>query len=153
TTGLASVTVQQNAAPSVIDLFGAFADVEDSDSQLTYSVAGNTNAALFSSTAISQQNGTLTLTYAANANGQADLTVRATDTGGLYRETALHITVLPVLYWDADGNSANNVVATGAGLGGSGQWSTASGNLWFNPYTVQDVAWIDGARAVFSGTA
>jgi len=28
-----------------------------------------------------------------------------------------------VLFWDPDGNAANNVLATGAGLGGSGQWT------------------------------
>ncbi len=93
TSGLTAVTVNEDANPSVVDLYGAFADVENSDAQLTYSLTGNTNTALFSSTAIDGQAGTLTLAYVANAFGEADITVRATDTGGLYRETILHVTV------------------------------------------------------------
>ncbi|MCE9546032.1 MAG: tandem-95 repeat protein, partial [Planctomycetia bacterium] len=150
TSGLGDVAVMQDASPTVISLLGAFADVEDTSQQLTYTVVGNTNSALFSSTPVSQQNGTLTLNYATGANGQADITVRATDSGGLQVEANLHVTIKPVLYWDPDNNAANNVIGSGAGLGGSGTWSSGSGNNWFNPFTGQDVAWIDGARAVFS---
>jgi hypothetical protein len=30
--------------------------------------------------------------------------------------------VVALLYWDPDGISGNNVLSTGAGLGGSGSW-------------------------------
>jgi Ca2+-binding RTX toxin-like protein len=93
TSGLTDVAVDEDSAPTVIDLHAAFADIDDADSELTYAVTGNTNAALFDSVTIDEQVGTLTLTYAANANGAADLTVRATDTGGLFVDTDLHVTV------------------------------------------------------------
>ena len=85
TTGIADVTVDEDAADSVVDLFAAFADIEDADAALTYSITGNTNVGLFTATAIDGVAGTLTLDYAANQNGTADITVRATDTGGLRR--------------------------------------------------------------------
>jgi autotransporter-associated beta strand protein len=52
------------------------------------------------------------------------------------------------LYWDPDGNAANNNTTTGAGLGGTnnGTWGS---NFWFNGTT--DGAWADGSDAVFWG--
>ena len=38
----------------------------------------------------------MTLDYAADANGAADITVRATDTGGLSVETTFTVTVNPI---------------------------------------------------------
>jgi autotransporter-associated beta strand protein len=54
-----------------------------------------------------------------------------------------------MLFWDADGTAAGNNTATGAGLGGSGAWESASN--WFNG--ASDVPWTAGSDAVFSGTA
>ena len=107
TGGVANVTVNEDAAPSVIDLFAAFADVEDADAGLTYSVTGNTNPGLFSATTVDGVAGTLTLSYAANANGTSDLTVRATDPGGQFVETTFTVTV----------NALND--APGMALGGN----------------------------------
>ena len=45
------------------------------------------------------------------------------------------------LYWDNDANAANNVVATGAGLGAAGTWATAD-TKWFDPLNpATDLAW------------
>src|SRR5262245_29645379 len=77
TTGLANITVLEDGAASLVDLHAAFADAEDADSALAYTVTGNTNAALFAGVSI--DSGTLTLTYAAEGFGFADLTIRATD--------------------------------------------------------------------------
>ena len=96
TSGIADITVDEDAADSVVDLFAAFADLEDADAALTYTVTANTNPALFTSTAIDAVAGTLTLDYAANQSGTADITVRATDTGGLFVETTFTVTVNPV---------------------------------------------------------
>ncbi len=96
TSGIADITVAEDAADSVVDLFTAFADVEDLDSALTYTITNNTNPGLFTSTAIDGVAGSLTLKYAANQNGAADITVRATDTGGLFVETTFTVTVNPV---------------------------------------------------------
>ena len=41
--------------------------------------------------------------------------------------------LLAVLYWDPDLVATNNVVATGAGLGGSGSWTEGGAAVWFNP--------------------
>ncbi len=93
TTGLNNVTVNVNAPNSVIDLFAAFADVEDADSQLTYQIISNTNPSLFTSTTIDGTAGTLTLDYANNASGTAVLTIRATDTSSAYVQTTLSVKV------------------------------------------------------------
>src|SRR5262249_24322655 len=55
------------------------------------------------------------------------------------------------LYWDPDGNPANNNIATGAGLGGSGNWDTSNA-FWFNGTT--DVIWnnANNDAAIFAGT-
>jgi YD repeat-containing protein/autotransporter-associated beta strand protein len=41
--------------------------------------------------------------------------------------------LLATLYWDPDRIATNNVIKTGAGLGGSGNWSEAGAAVWFNP--------------------
>src|SRR5437868_206302 len=53
------------------------------------------------------------------------------------------------LYWDKDGNAANNNTTTGTGLGGNGTWDSSSLN-WFNGSA--DAAWVSGSDAVFWGT-
>ena len=94
TTGISDVQVAEDAADTAVDLFAAFDDAEDTDVALTYSVESNTNTGLFASTNVAA--GTLTLDYAPDANGTADIKVRATDTGGLFVETTFTITVDPV---------------------------------------------------------
>ncbi len=93
TSGLANVSVDEDAAETVINLFAGFADTEDSDTVLTYTLSSNTNAGLFSTTAIDGMAGTLSLEYAPNQNGSADITVRATDSNGLFVETLFTVTV------------------------------------------------------------
>jgi RHS repeat-associated protein len=63
--------------------------------------------------------------------------------------------LLATLYWDPDRNAANNVISTGAGLGGSGTWSEGGAAVWFNPSTNGYVAWSTslGDNAVFAGPA
>ena len=94
--GIAEVNVNEDAADTVINLFGAFADIEDADAALVYTIQGNTNAALFASTTIDGVAGTLTLGYAANANGTANITIRATDTAGASVDTTFVVNVAAV---------------------------------------------------------
>ena len=95
TSGIANLNVNEDAVDSTINLFPSFADVEDANAQLTYTVTGNTNAALFTSTNVTGgQN--LVLDFAPNQSGTADITVRATDTGGFYIETTFTVTIAPV---------------------------------------------------------
>ena len=93
TSGIGNVTVAEDAINSLVDPFAAFADLESPDAQLAYTLVQNTNPGLFTSTNIAA--GQLTLDYAANANGSAVLTVRATDPGGLSVETSFTVTVTP----------------------------------------------------------
>ncbi len=98
--GIPPVTVDEDAAPTVIDLASYFQDVEDGDT-LTYSVESNTNPGLFSDVVIDNVAHTLTLTYAENQNGNADLIIRATDNGdgpsaALTLDQGFTVTVNPV---------------------------------------------------------
>jgi autotransporter-associated beta strand protein len=56
------------------------------------------------------------------------------------------------LFWDPDGNPANNNILTGTGLGGTGNWDTSTA-FWFNGIT--DIPWNNaiGDVANFIGTA
>lgn len=92
TSGIADIAVLTNAPPAVIDLFAAFADTEDGDGALVYTVTANSTPALFASTVLDGAAGTLTLTFA-EAAGSSALTVRATDTNDLFVETSFTVTV------------------------------------------------------------
>ena len=65
--------------------------------------------------------------------------------------------LLAVLYWDPDLVAKNNVVTTGAGLGGSGTWTEGGAAVWFDPSlgggTGGYVSWNSsrGDTAVFTG--
>ena len=97
TTGISNVNVVEDAANTSIDLWPSFADAQDTDAQLTYTVTGNTNAGLFSSVTAPAPGGQfLVLDYAPDANGTANITVRATDTGGLFVETTFAVTISAV---------------------------------------------------------
>jgi hypothetical protein len=96
TTGLAAVNVNEDAPDTVINLAASFNDVEDGGTGLTYTIQGNTNPGLFSSTPINNTTHTLTLSYASNANGVAQITVRGTDTGSLFVESTFTVTVNPI---------------------------------------------------------
>ncbi|WP_020475027.1 DUF4465 domain-containing protein [Zavarzinella formosa] len=96
TTGIANVTVDEDAPDSVIDLRTAFADTEDGAAGLIYTVHSNTNAAMFASVSINASTNELTLGYSPNAFGSADITIRATDVAGVFVDSAFTVTVNPV---------------------------------------------------------
>ena len=110
---IADVTVDQNAATDMFDLSSTFAD-EDAGDILTRSVIGNTDADLVSATI----NGTdLTLDYLPDQNGVAEITVRATDSGGLFVEETFIVIVLFTEYSDLriNGNSPDIEIFGDAG--------------------------------------
>ncbi|MEM7363078.1 MAG: Ig-like domain-containing protein, partial [Pseudomonadota bacterium] len=100
---IADVNVIEEAADTVIDLTTVFDDEDiltDADT-LTLSVLSNTNPTLFDSVVVSGASGaiinnTLTLDYAANQNGTADITVRATDILGATDDDTFTVTVTNV---------------------------------------------------------
>ena len=87
-----TVTVNEDAATSQIDLYDVFDDAEDADADLTYVIVSVSNPALFEpDPSISKP--TLALDYAADVNGKSDVVVRATDSGGLSVQTTFKVTV------------------------------------------------------------
>ena len=95
TSGITDFSVNEDIGLSFIDLKAIFDDAEDTDLALVYTIENNTNPGLFDATTINAS-GVLTLDYAADQNGAADITIRATDTGGLFVETSFTVTVNPV---------------------------------------------------------
>ncbi|NEQ21970.1 MAG: tandem-95 repeat protein [Microcoleus sp. SIO2G3] len=94
--GISNVIVQEDAPNTVINLFSAFDDEDDTATNLTYTIANNTNPSLFAATTVDAVTGDLILDYAANANGTGNLTIRATDSDGLFIETTFGVTVTAV---------------------------------------------------------
>jgi hypothetical protein len=86
---IADLTVNRNAPVSLIDLSGVFDDADPGDS-LTLSVADNSNDALVTAGLVGTD---LTLTYAPDTSGSADITIRATDIYGNEVEDTFTVTV------------------------------------------------------------
>jgi len=91
--GLPAVTVTEDAAATVLELRDYFDDLQDGAAGLTYTVHHNTNPALFSAVTIDDASDRLTLAPAPHAHGTANLTIRATDRGGLFVEAILTVIV------------------------------------------------------------
>jgi hypothetical protein len=101
--------VEANAPDTVINLWDIFDDAEDADADLVYSLFANSNSGLFDSLTIDQAAGTFTLDYASGISGEAEITLRATDSGGLAVNTMFTVTVAapPIVYHNADTNQDN----------------------------------------------
>ena len=91
---IGSVTEVEGSSDRAIDLSGVFDDIDPSDT-LTFSVVNNTNPLLVSS---SVDGSNVTLSYAPDQHGTADITVRATDSGlpGLWVDDIFKVTVTPL---------------------------------------------------------
>ncbi len=120
--GIPDQNVNEDAANTVLDLTSFFADTEDGAAGLTYAVQSNTNAALFTSTAIAGTD--LTLDYAPDANGTATITIRATDSGSLFVEDTFVVTVASVNDPPAFTKGANITVSQGSGAFSETGWAT-----------------------------
>ncbi len=96
TSGLADIHVDEDAVDQVMSLFNAFDDLEDDVADLDFQVVGNSNTELFNSITINDVTGEITFDFADDAYGEAVIVVRATDTGGLFVETTVNVTVNPV---------------------------------------------------------
>ena len=124
TIGIPPVGVNEDAPDTVIDLRLYYNDVEDGAAGLVYTVTGNTNPGLFTSTSINNANDNLTLDYAPNANGSAQLTIRGTDTGGLFIETTLNVTVAAINDPPSFTKGADQTVNEDAGAQTVAGWAT-----------------------------
>jgi len=124
TTPIADVNVLEDAANTVFSLYPNFQDAEDTDAQLTYAVTGNTNPGLFTSVDITDPTN-FTLDYAPDANGTANITVRATDTGLLFVEDTFLVTVTAVNDAPSFTKGVDQTVLEDAGPQTVAGWATA----------------------------
>ncbi|WP_296621061.1 MBG domain-containing protein [Marivirga sp.] len=93
TSGIPDQQVVENSNPIQLDLLNYFDDLEDEDSQLTFEVVNNTNPALF--TQIALTNTILELIFEASTNGISTLTIRCTDSNGMFVEDEFEVEVTP----------------------------------------------------------
>ncbi|MCC6573532.1 MAG: hypothetical protein IT462_07050 [Planctomycetes bacterium] len=93
TSGIPDQVVDEDDDPLVVNLAPFFADAEDADAELAYTIVANTNPAVV---AAGISGTSIGLAFPADANGTADITVRVTDTGGLWVEDTFTVTVNPV---------------------------------------------------------
>jgi hypothetical protein len=89
------VTVNENSAPTVIDLGSVFAGINgiQHDDGLRLSLLGNTNAGLVTPDLSGRE---LTLTYTPSHWGTATIMVSATDADGVFVQENILVTVLPL---------------------------------------------------------
>ena len=90
-TPIEDVTADEDDDDTVLDLAATFTDPADAG-PLTLTVQTNTDETLVTATIVGQ---TLTLDYLPNANGTADITVRAATPGGVFAEDTFTVTVNP----------------------------------------------------------
>lgn len=91
---LPDLTVDEDTARTDLDLRQYFDDEEDGSNGLTFSIVTNTNPTLVNPAFDSANpSNMLTIHYLTNEFGEADVTVRATDSGGLYVDATMHVTV------------------------------------------------------------
>ena len=84
---IANQVLSEDFTPYTIDLNDAFSDVDDADSELTFSVSGNSNIQ------VSIVDGIATITPTADWNGSEELTFTATDPSGLEVSQTVDFTV------------------------------------------------------------
>ena len=101
---IADQVLPEDFTPYTIDLNDAFSDVDDADSELTFSVSGNSNIQ------VSIVDGIATITPTADWNGSEELTFTATDPSGLEVSQTVDFTVNAVA--DIVSDSANIVEDT-----------------------------------------
>jgi hypothetical protein len=89
---IADVTVNEDAGSGLIDVSSVFADVDNDDNLITIERYKNTNPGLVAVTLAGEN---LTLDYQPNANGSADITLRAYSSGR-YTDNTFTVTVNPV---------------------------------------------------------
>ena len=93
---IAERIVPENAFSRAILLPSHFEDVDDDafGGELTWTITSVTTPGLFSSLTVDAGKQYLVLGFAREQSGVSDITVRATDRGGLYAETSFRVTVI-----------------------------------------------------------
>ncbi|MFK7767294.1 MAG: DUF4347 domain-containing protein [Mariniblastus sp.] len=146
TSGLGDLTVNEDSGEVVIDLNTAFADPEDLDSDLSYTVSTG-NPGLFTS-AVVDGAGQLRMSLAPNQFGLSLVTVVATDLDGSSVSTTFQIDVLPVNDEESlDVNATLNVVegnsvVLSAAVLSTSDIESASSSLTYRVVSDADFGWI-----------
>jgi surface protein len=92
---IADFTINEDAPDSVFSLIAIFSDTEENDADLSYSIVSNSNTNLISAS-INNTTDELTLSFIGDSSGSSNITVRATDTGGLSTDESFTVTVNPI---------------------------------------------------------
>ena len=115
TLGVDLAKITDRANDYRISLDAAFEDLEDTDTQLTYSISSQTNSSLFDSVSIDISTGELVINAASTGAGRSEIIIQAVDTEGLSAETIVPIDV------DRD-NAAPLISGYTAQLVGTDEW-------------------------------
>ncbi|EMI46059.1 LamG-like jellyroll fold domain-containing protein [Rhodopirellula sp. SWK7] len=116
---IADINVNEDAADTVIDLAAAFADAEHTDGQLTYTLVSNDNPGLFTSTTVDNTGDTLTLDYAADQNGTAEIVIRAADPYGQSVDATFTVAVAAVNDAPVAADDTNSAIEDGTSVAGT----------------------------------
>ncbi len=91
--GFDPAEIDDDTIDHIFSLHSVFEDNEDSDSQLVYQIVNNEDPSLFDLVSIDSLSDNLVLNTTSNASGRSEITVRATDQGGLSVESTLIVDV------------------------------------------------------------
>ncbi|GAA5034761.1 hypothetical protein GCM10011506_29140 [Marivirga lumbricoides] len=92
--GIPDFNKNEDAPPFQINLLNYISDAEDNNNQLTFELVSNTNSALFNTFTLT--NATLNVSLKPNANGNTSITIKCTDSNGLFITESFDIIVAPV---------------------------------------------------------
>ncbi|MEJ2261757.1 MAG: hypothetical protein P8X83_08960 [Nitrosopumilaceae archaeon] len=142
TTPIGDYIVFENTVDTEITLTEHFDDAEDGATGLTYTVFANDNPGLVG-TSISD--GSLTLSYTPDAFGEANITIRATDSGLLTVDDTFNVTVLEV----NDPPTSIHVGDLEYDTSGNKNWN---GKVWITVHSLVDTIHSIVSGAVVYGT-
>ena len=91
--GISDLTLNENAKTKAINLHQAFEDLQDTDTQLTFSITANSKPSLFQRLEIKGNPDNLHLIPATGQLGTSNISIRATDREGNFTDTNFSVTV------------------------------------------------------------
>ncbi|MBK6266537.1 gliding motility-associated C-terminal domain-containing protein [Marivirga sp. S37H4] len=92
--GIEDLEFPEDSDPIQIDFLDYFSDTEDEDSELVFEIISNTAPELFSE--FSLTGSLLTLSVEPNISGTSNITVRATDSNGMFTNETFSLIITPV---------------------------------------------------------
>ena len=106
------------------DLDVYFSDAQQNASSLQYTYTVNSNSALFNSVSLPGGAERISFDLAENQNGTAQITVRATDSGGLFVEESFLVIVTPVNDEPSFSSGGNQTVNEDSGSQTINNWAS-----------------------------